>query len=213
MFFRFRGFRLQLRRDRPRRPKMASRWPKMAPRWPQDGPKRGPRRPKTGPRRAQDGSKSHLIAILCCIIFVFLKITPPRPPKTASGAPRDPMRRPRGPPRDPMGPSWEAPGTPRDGPRRLREGPKTPRDGSNIAKMAAKTATYDSFDCVTIFRAKNAGSATSHAPPDAPALCEALPTMSQMPSRSHLLPKSSEAVSPAQVSARHTSKYGLFCSY
>ena len=86
----------------------------MAPRWRQDGPNRAP-------RRAQDGSKSHLIAILCCIIFVWLRIARPRPPKTARGTPRDP------------------PGTSRDPPGRAQDGsekaPKWPQHCNNKRRV------------------------------------------------------------------------------
>ena len=83
----------QRRKMDPRRPEDGPRWPKdgpkMAPRWPQDGP-------KTAPRRPQDGSKSHLIATFSCLIFAFLEVTCPNPPKTA------------------FGPLWDSPGDPQD---------------------------------------------------------------------------------------------------
>ena len=82
--------------------KLARYGPKMAPRWPPDGPKMAPKGAQDSPRQAQDGSKSHLVAILCCIMFVFLKI-----------APREPQD----------GPRW-----PQDGPKMPQDGPKMPQD-------------------------------------------------------------------------------------
>ena len=95
-------------------PKIAQDGPKMAPRWAQDGS-------KNAPRRAQDGFRSHLIAIICCIIFVLLKIPRPRPPKTARRSLRDRPGTPSPPAGSPLGPPW-------DGPRWLQEGPKTAKD-------------------------------------------------------------------------------------
>ena len=95
----------------------------MAQRWPQEGPKMAPRAP-------QDGPKAHRIAIVCCIIFVLLKIPRPRPPKTARRSPRD---RP-GTPGPPLGAPWDPPGTAQDGSKKASRQPK----------ISDETATYES---------------------------------------------------------------------